>query len=164
MKEPSKPSNGPERSGEPTAPEAAQAAVQAAVQSAVDRRVRAALEPPPGSAERIARRALSGDDDGDARPARPSVVRPAVAVAGLALAAAALAALLLLPRLDGLDGVEPESLPGASARYSITNRGEVMVVQALDGGPSALRSTRPLSERPTSPPGMKIIVLGGARP
>lgn len=126
-------------------------------EEALDRRLREALEPPPSVAGRIARRAMAEEP----QPRRPLVVRPAIAVAGLAIAAVALAALLVLPRLAR---VEPEGAPAATARYSITNRGEVLVVQALDGGPSSLHSTRPLPERTQSPPGMKIIVLGGTRP
>jgi hypothetical protein len=123
MNEASKPPNGPERPGESSA------------QDAVDRRVRRALEPPPGTASRIARRAL----DGEARPVRAWVVRTAVAAVGLALAAVARAALLLLPRLDrpdGLDRAEPVGPPTGSARYTITNRGDVIFVTALDGGTS----------------------------
>jgi hypothetical protein len=154
MNEASKPPNGPERPGESSA------------QDAVDRRVRRALEPPPGTASRIARRAL----DGAARPVRAWVVRPAVAAVGLALAAVALAALLFLPRLDRLDRLdqldraEPVGPPTGSARYSITNRGEVIVVQALDGGPSSLHANRATPEWRPSPPGRKLLVHGGPGP
>jgi hypothetical protein len=131
--------------------------------------VRAALEPPPGTAARIARRAL----DGEARPARAWVVRPAVAAVGLALAAVVLAALLLQPRLR-LGEDAPEEAVGAAeivteapargVRYSITNRGEVIVVQALDGGPSSLHANRATPEWRPSPPGRKLLVHGGAGP
>jgi hypothetical protein len=94
-------------------------------------------------------------------------VRTAVAAVGLALAAVALAALLLLPRLDrpdGLDRAEPVGPPTSSARYSITNRGEVFVVQALDGGPSSLHANRATPEWRPSPPGRKLLVHGGPGP
>jgi hypothetical protein len=159
MNEASKPQNGPERPAD----------------EAVDRHLREALQPPPGAAERLARRAL----DGEARRARPPVVRPAVAAVGLALAAVALAALLFLPRLDRLDGpggldrldwldqldrAEPVGPPTGSARYSITNRGEVIVVQALDGGASSLHANRATPEWRPSPPGRKLLVHGGPGP
>jgi hypothetical protein len=150
MNEASKPQNGPERPAD----------------EAVDRHLREALQPPPGAAERLARRAL----DGEAKRARPLVVRPAVAAIGLALAAVALAALLFLPRLDRLDRLdqldraEPVGPPTGSARYSITNRGEVIVVQALDGGPSSLHANRATPEWRPSPPGRKLLVHGGPGP
>lgn len=148
MREPSKPPNGPERIAD----------------DSVDRRLRQALEPPPEAAGRIARRALSEAGADEERPARTFVVRPAVAIAGLALVAVALATLLLVLRLDPIERAAPEGSSASAARYSITNRGEVLVVQALDGAPSSLHSIRQSPERAPSPPGMRVLVLGGNRP
>jgi hypothetical protein len=161
MREPSKPPNGPEQPSD----------------EVLDRRLREALGPPPGVARRIARRALDGEGAGEAKRARPWLGRPAVAAAGLALAAVALAAHLLLPRLrlgEGASGDAgriagpgsevPAEAPVRGARYSITNRGEVIVVQALDGGPSSLRANRATPEWRPSVPGRKLLVHGGTGP
>lgn len=134
------------------------------VTEAVERRLRDALTPPTGAAERIARRALAQEPT----PARRRSLRPAMV--GFALAAVVAALLFVLPRLwlrlaepAGPEAVRQEGRAG-SARYSITNRGEVIVVQALDGGASSLHSTNSTPERPSAPPGMRLIVSGGHRP
>lgn len=152
MRDRSKPPNGSERPRERP------------VTEAVDRRLRDALTPPTGAAERIARRALGEEP----RPVRRPVLRPAIV--GLALAAVVVALLFVLPRLwlrvagpASPEAVRQEGRAG-SARYSITNRGDVIVVQALDGGASSLHSTSSTPDRPSAPPGMRLIVTGGHRP
>lgn len=152
MRELSKSPNGPDRPREGSA------------EDGIDRRLREALAPPPGAAERVARRALAGEQS----PARRPVLRPALV--GLALAGLTVVLLLVLPRLwlrvaEPVEGeaVRQEAQAG-SARYAITNRGEVIVVQALDGGASSLRSTDPTPGGPSAPPGMRLIVTGGTRP
>lgn len=152
MRDRSKPSSGPERPR------------KRPVTDAVERRLRDALTPPPGAAERIARRALAEEPT----PAHRPLLRPVIV--GFTLAAVVAALLFVLPRLwlRVTEPADPEVVRqegrAGSARYAITNRGEVIVVQALDGGASSLHSTNPTPGRPSAPPGMRLIVTGGARP
>ena len=164
MNGPSTPPNEPDGQGGP-----------AGASDSVDRRLRSALEPPPSAADRIARRALADratDPKEEADDLAPVLARPLLGAAGLALAAVTLVLLFTLPggwrpiergetaETDIVEpGVSTEAPSGSS--YSIRNHGEVIVVQALDGGPSSLRSIRTAPGRRPSPPGMRLIVHGG---
>jgi hypothetical protein len=88
---------------------------------------------------------------------RPSVAL--VAVLGAGVVALVLLAALLLPAIRG--GSPPGEPPAAVARFHVTNRNGVVVVQDADGGATFLYSR----ERPSEPPrGMRMIVRGGTRP
>jgi hypothetical protein len=137
----------------------------------VDPRLRAALEPGAGQAERVAREALQqrpGAFDRLLRRVfewRPSFARrhPLRSLSGLALLitlggwGAVLAIWLVLSLLPG----SPAPPEAALARHSLSNRNGVIVVRRPDGGAAFLHSR----ERPTEPPrGMMLIVRGEIRP
>jgi hypothetical protein len=137
----------------------------------MDPRLRAALEPRPGRAERVARQALElrpGAADRLLRGIfdwRPSFARrhPLRSLAGLALLIA-LGGWLTVLAVGLVSSREPGSLPPsepAVARHSLSNRDGVIVVRRPDGGAALLHSREPRSERP---PGMILFVRGDSRP
>lgn len=136
----------------------------------VDPRLRAALEPRPGQAERVARVALERRPGAVDRLLRrifewqPSFARrhPLRSLTGLSVLIvlgwfAVLAVWLVLSLLPG----SPPPPEPAVARHSLSNRDGVLVVRRPDGGAVFLHSR----ERPTEPPrGMMLIVRGEIRP
>jgi len=122
----------------------------------LERRLRTALDAPPGTAERIARKAL-------ATPARPTPHRwPRLAASAAALVATALLVLVSVRAFDRRPGTGEEvGSPVVEARFAVTNRDGIVVVRSLDGGPSSLHA--PGRHEP-APAGMMIIVLGETRP
>ncbi|HLE82925.1 MAG TPA: hypothetical protein VJG13_01180 [Thermoanaerobaculia bacterium] len=136
----------------------------------VDPRLRAALEPGAGQAERVAREALEprlGAFDRLLRRVfewRPSFAgrHPLRSLSGLSALVlggwfAILAVWLVLSLLPG----SPAPPEPALARHSLSNRNGVIVVRRPDGGAAFLHSR----ERPTElPRGMMLIVRGEIRP
>jgi hypothetical protein len=138
----------------------------------LDPRLRAALEPREGQAERVAREALEprpGAVDRLLRRVfewRLSFARrhPLRSLFGLSLAIALggwLVAFAVLAVLELRTAGQPPRAETGAARYSLTNRDGVLVVRRPDGGAAFLHSR----ERPAEPPrGMMLIVRGDHRP
>jgi len=105
-----------------------------------DERLRRALEPSPGSVERVVRGALGGR-----RPARRPRLVPAAAGAAALLALAA----LYLAR------------PHPRARVSIENVGEVLIVRHREGGRVLIHNGEAAGGSP--PSGSMIVIHGGTK-
>jgi hypothetical protein len=137
----------------------------------LDPRLRAALEPRAGQAERVAREALEprpGAVDRLLRRIfewRPSFARrhPLRSLAGLALllALGGWLTVLAVGLVSNSEPGSPAPPEPAVARHSLSNRDGVIVVRRPDGGAAFLHSPEPRSERP---PGMILFVRGDSRP
>lgn len=116
----------------------------------LDRRLRAALEPRPVQVGRVVEEALGG------RGVR-RVRRLALAAGALVASTVILVGVLLAP------GPRRDRSPATltAPRYTLTNRGGVVVVRGLDGRTEFVGS----GSRPSEPPPrMMLIVQGGTRP